>query len=160
MKVEEIKENLIEEIFCKKFEKLKRHPMSEDLTKIMFSMYMADINNPVKEITDEFMYQLIDKRVKYGLTIKLDDWRLITFLMMVSGTPGKAVMYVTYLQYWAKKNNLKEITFDLFCEKIFPLGFPNDNDLTLLWDEQKGGKYNIKKDNLIDCQEALKSIQW
>jgi hypothetical protein len=68
-------------------------------------------------------------------------------------------MYLSYMQYWAHKNRVKEITMKNFCEEIFPLGFPKKEDLHTLWNdckvhtENRGGS-----DNLLDYQKAYTSI--
>jgi hypothetical protein len=69
------------------------------------------------------------------------------------------VMYLTYLQYWAKIHEEREITFDLFCERIFPLGFPKEEDLHNLWNNQKV-RVESGSDNLLDYSIALTSIQF
>lgn len=155
MNIEEIQQDSVENVFCKEFERLQRFPMSDELTKCMVTMFLSDITKPIPEIEKEFLFQVIRKRIDVCFTFKLSDWRLITFLMMLSQSPGKAVMYFTYLQYWLKKNNINEITFEIFCDRIFPMGFPLDKDLDKLWNKQK-----IESGNLLDHQKGLKSIQF
>ena len=102
-----------------------------------------------------FLYKLIEKRIRYCFTFSILDERLLLFLTAVAQTPGKAIMYLTYMQYWAKRHKQFVITFDDFCMKIFPHGFPNDEDLHDVWVKQK-----IKNGNLLDFQSAMVSIQF
>lgn len=157
--IKELKsEILIEEKFCKKFGKLQRYPMSEELNKLMIVLFLIkDENNYPSEIKKEFLYQVISKRLESCFTFLISDWRLILFLMFLSETPGTAVMYLTFLQYWCKQHKVKEIDLNIFSEKIFPMGFPSGDDLHKLWSECK---VNAQPDNLLDYQSAMKSIQF
>ena len=157
MKRKKIKPNAIEEIFCKEFEKLQRHPMDEKLTRGMMVFILSNIDNPIPEIQKEFLYKLIKKRIDVLYNYTINDWRLISFLMVLTQRPGRAVMYLTYLQYWCKNNEVKELTIDIFCEKIFPMGFPKEEDLNKLWDKQK---VQGTPDNLLDYPCALQSIKF
>jgi len=153
---------LIEEKFCKVFDNLQKHPMTQELSKAMISLLFADPTKPIPKLTAEFLFRLITKRVEICFTFKITDWRLTTFLMFLSETPGNAVMYLTYLQYWCKKHNVKELDINIFCESIFPWGFPSKDDMLKLWDDTK--VYNREgssdSDNLVDYASAMKSIQF
>lgn len=151
------KDNLIEEEFCKKFELLERYQMNDELSKLMITLILTNIKQAPKELEEEFLYKVILKRMEYCFTFVIEDYRLIVFLMYLTQNPGKAVMYLTYLQYWCKKSNTKEIDFNIFCERIFSFGFPSNRDLDKLWEDCK---VNTKPDNLLDYQSAMKSIQF
>lgn len=151
-----IEKNSIEKLICEPFEKLHRFPMNDELSKIMIQLMLSDVNIPEDE--RPFLYQLIEKRIKHCFSYEINDPKLILFLCILTETPGNAIMYLTYLQYWCKKNDVKELTFHNFCSEIFPVGFPSEDDLQKLWDSQKvnvGGS-----DNLLDHQLALESIQF
>lgn len=106
------------------------------------------------------MMQLIEKRIKGCLTIEVIDVRLIVFLAYLCETPGKAVMYLAYLQYRCKLKGIKHPTLEQFGE-MMPWGFPSNEDLKKVWDAQKVTRSGAQgSDNLLDYQTAYKSIQF
>ena len=148
------------EIF-KKMNSFRRENMDEELTKSLLSIYMAKgLNIPDKE--KPFLFQVIEKRLQYCYTMKIEDQRLILFLCALAETPGLAIMYLWYLQYWCFINDVKELNLELFCEKIFPMGFFSKSDLSKLWDEVKVLRTGDERgsDNLADYASAGMSIQF
>ena len=147
----------VEKYFCEDFEKLPRHPMDDFLSKTLIALAYGGESREmtIPEAEKPFLYKLIEKRIRYCFTFSILDERLLLFLTAVAQTPGKAIMYLTYMQYWAKRHKQFVITFDDFCMKIFPHGFPNDEDLHDVWVKQK-----IKNGNLLDFQSAMVSIQF
>ncbi len=162
-------ENAVEEHFCKPFEQADKHEMSiadtGDLL-LLASSKNTFSNWPLLEKEKPFLYKVIEQRVQACFTFKITDCRLIMWLCMISKSPGTAVMYLAYLQYWCKKNNVKEIDIDIFCEKVLPSGYPSEEDLQEIWDAQKVIRTKTKgdifpgSDNLLDYQQAYKSIQF
>lgn len=162
-------ENSVEEIFCKPFDKLKSHEMSEEDTELLIMLLMKEkinpTNTPIAEKDKPFLYQVIEKRIDACFTFEITDARLILFLCAIAKSPGTAIMYLAYLQYWCKKNDVKEIDLEKFAE-IFPNGFPCEEDLQKIWDEQKVSRRTPEgvripgSDNLLDYQTAYKSIQF
>lgn len=152
-----LQEDAIENIFCKEMEKVPCHPMSDELAKIFIKMIM--IQNPpeelVKEISATFPYQLICKRLEVMYSYDLDFRTKFFLICLTDGIPGKLVMYLTYLQYLAKRYNVNEIDFDFFGTRAFPHGYPSDEDMSKLWSIQK---VKASPDNLVDHVSALKSI--
>jgi len=80
-------------------------------------------------------------------------------LAQVSKVAGNAILYVTYLQYLCKKNNIKELSFNDFA-KFFADGFFSNEDLSNTWTSQKVDcdSKSMASDNLIDYSTALTSI--
>jgi len=152
-KQDEFKPDEIENKVCKKIEKAKVFPMSNELASILVKLMLAreSINIPEKE--KPFLYSLIEKRIEYCFTYKATS-TLILFLVALSERPGTAVMYLWYLQYIAKTRNIKEFTLGIFCE-IFPWGFPNEETLHEIWEGQKTGR---NPQNLVDCGAAGQSL--
>lgn len=152
----------VEKIFCVRFSKLKTFPMSDANSEILVKLLLA--KNVIKDIAEKekpWLYQIIEKRIQLCFTFKISDPRLILFIALVAGSPGTAVMYLAYLQYWCKQNNIKELDLDIFCERIFPMGFPCENDLHELWDSQKINRPDSNgSDNLLDYSSAYQSIQF
>jgi hypothetical protein len=154
-------ENSVELLFAKKFEALKQHPMNDDTSSIMIKLAMSNgaIPEDDEEINDNFMIKIITGRFKVlGYTM---DIRTKLMIASITGSPGAAVMYCHYLAYFCKQHNIIWLTFDDFCMKAFPWGFPSEEDLNILWDSQKVHKDSSEQpgtDNLLDYLEASKSI--
>jgi hypothetical protein len=66
-------------------------------------------------------------------------------------------MYCWYLQYEARKRGVDEITFEIFAD-IFGSGFPSEDALHKLWDEQKVKRQEMGSDNLLDYPKAGLSL--
>ncbi len=154
----------IEVHFCKPFDELKRHSMDSETFKMLAQLLLIPKNGTFSDDDKPFLVQLIEKRIPGCFTFQINDERLIMFLAVLTETTGSAVMYLTYLQYWCKQKNIKEIDLDIFCQRIFPEGFPSKEDLHALWDKTKvGGKPDGShrgSDNLVDYQSAMKSIHF
>ena len=152
----------IEKLFCEEFDKLQRIQMDEELSEILISLLFGGSEFKIPENEKPQLFQIIEKRIKACFTYSINDDRLILFLCALTRRPGHAVMYLTYLQYWSKKHNIKNLDLETFSEKIFPVGFPNENQLTDLWDKVKVNKPDgtvFYSDNLLDYQTAMLSIQ-
>lgn len=156
----------IKRLFCTPMDKLQRHSMSRELSEIMIALMFGGKSNEFKDSDKPWLYQLIEKRLKMCFNYTLDE-KTILFLCVLTGSPGKAVMYLWYLQYWCYENfKTKHITFDMFCKDIFPMGFFSDEDLNKLWDKQKISTLNDKgervggSDNLLDYLTAGSCIMF
>lgn len=166
----------IEERFCKPFESLPRHSMNSELTGMLIGLLLADKGRPdnLKDIEIPWLVKVIQKRVEICFDYTITDFRLLFFIALLSETPGNAVMYLTYIQYYYKKlltegapilpDGASKIDVDLqaFCE-IFPNGFPSKEDLLTVWDAQKvkrSAPNKIESDNLLDYDSALQSIRF
>lgn len=99
---EDINADSIKKIICDPIEAAPKYPMDEETTGILVKLlFSGQINPVIKDSEKPFLYQLIEKRLSlFNFTIR--DTRLIVFLMIISRSPGVAVMYLWYLQYWAK----------------------------------------------------------
>lgn len=117
-------------------ENIPLRDMTMEETELLLLLYNnKSINGTIKEGDKPFLYKVIEKRLAiYSFTIT--DPKLLLFLCGITQTPGKAVLYLTYLDYWCKKNNITLLTFDCFCKKTFPHGFP-DFDKTAIWEKFK-----------------------
>lgn len=151
-------ENSVEILFASKFEELKRHPMPDEVAKILITLSLASIPEDDKEANEQFLCKIIEKRFKalgYSMDIKAR-----IFLAYMANSPGMAVMYCHYLAYYCKKNNVSSLTFIDLCMDVFPFGFPSEEDLHKLWDEQKVDRNQDQPgtDNLLDYFHASKSI--
>lgn len=153
----------VENLFCKKFEKLPCVSAEEEdmeiLGKLLLSKKTSLSDAPIEEKDKPFLYKVIEKSLKFRFDFKINDSRLIIFLCAIARTPGAAIMYLAYLQFWCKKHNIREIDIEFLWKEIFPAGFPSEEDLHKLWTETKvntngeGGS-----DNLLDYARAYQSI--
>lgn len=156
--------NELEEKCLKHFDSKTRHPLSEGDMLLLLQLYDAELHTPEKVdqmfeamIEDDggWVLKTIQKRVDVRLSITVSKAVLIMLLYMNKGAIGRCVLYLYYLQYWAKKNNTKEITMLVFCNGIFPDGFISEKDFKDLYYLQK-----VKQGNLMDYQEAAQSIMF
>jgi hypothetical protein len=112
--------NAVEEHFCKEFEKIiDRNSMMlrtmDDFETEMLLMLLDSKPVTLDKIAvkdKQPLYDVIEKRIKYVYTFKVVDARVILFLCSVTKTAGIAVMYLAYLQYFCKKQNIRELSFD------------------------------------------------
>jgi len=152
----------VEKYFCEPFSKLQQHEMPED-TMLMYmnitlsgKIEFSEVKNFEALKKSPMVFKMMEKALKYRFTFKITDYRLIIIIAYAAGSQGNAIMYLTYLQYWCKKHNKQELTFEDFGMKIFPMGFPSEKDLTALWDKCKVDNDSFGSDNLLDYQTALK----
>jgi len=80
----------------------------------------------------------VDKRVNQILKLEVCfKTRLyILFITTEGGFSYPLTMYY-FLKMWCKKNNVKKITIDTFCQNIFAMGFPDSKQVQALWDKSK-----------------------
>jgi hypothetical protein len=162
------KPDSIEKVFCEKFEKLSKNPMDDETSHLLIQLSFVNEKSLFSSIKKEdedpgvpWLCQLIIKRIAVQFTYTISDDRVILLLAHVTQSPGTAVMYLWYLQYYCKKNNVKDIDLTMFCTYIFPMGFPSTNDLKQLWDSQKvNNKDEGFSDNLLDYHTSGQSIQF
>lgn len=149
----------IENIVCKPMEKLKRFPMDQDTTGVFVQLCLMPKEFSIPEKEKPFLYSVIEKRIEHCYTFTIKDARLILAIAMLSETPGSAVLYLWYLQYWCKQNDVKELSLDQFCSDVFPFGFPSKDDLHTIWNSQKiAGK--DQSYNLVDRSQSGLSVQF
>ena len=149
--------NSIEELFAKEFEKTNKQPMDDFTTEMLVKLSLSK-SSPYKLPEEEkpFLYKLMEKRISVVHDFELDD-RTLLFLCCICKSADVCVMYIWYLQYESKKRNMKQISFEDFC-LIFPVGFPSEEDLSLLWVKQKVYTKGLGSDNLLDYPQAGKSL--
>jgi hypothetical protein len=150
-------DNSIEELFAKEFEKTEKHPMDEFTTEMLVKLHLSkNTSYAIPEGEKPFLYKLMEKRIEVLHDFELDE-RTLLFLCCICKSAGVSVMYIWYLQYKSKKRNIKEISLESFCE-IFPVGFPSEDDLHRMWDNQKVLVKGMGSDNLLDYPYAGKSL--
>lgn len=150
----------VEKVFCEPFAKLPcvfpqddpRH--LEDFSPEKVYVRLLDL------LSGHQQYKLkqMAKRAEHNLSIKLDI-RPLVYLSIVTINFASFVMYLAYIQYWAKKNYCPSIDFEILTTKIFPNGFPIEEDLKNIWYSQKIDPKS-GSDNLLDHPDAYRSIQF
>lgn len=168
IKTKDIKSDSLENILLVNMDKGKNSSMSKDMVGLMISLQCVtdeDLEDMIGDIKQEaWMYAAVEQRAKASLTVKLDPRILVYLTYHNNGIMGKIIMYLYYLQYWAKKNNVKYLEFTKhFCMGIFPMGFHSEEYLSEIWEGQKvdlSDDLTRGSDNLIDYAKAAKSIQF
>ncbi len=148
----------IETIVCQEILLIPHVKMDEE-TRMLMALLLSEknsINIPEKE--KPFLYAVIEKRVTHCFTIQITDSRLLLFLAFIAKSPGVAILYLWYLQYWCFNSNIRKLDLETFCE-IFPMGFPTDLELRRIWNSQKVDR-EAGSDNLVDYSSAGMSIQF
>lgn len=151
-------QNSIEEIVCKAMDKLKPKPLQNHISSILISLTMIPKDVPIpQEIQTS---HILKARVK-GMTFNFVDNKPIILLGLVCQSPGLGMLYLAYIQYKCKQLNLKTVSLEDLCSKLFPDGFFDHLDLLKIWDLQKVERFDVfDSDNLIDYSSASKSIQF
>lgn len=158
---DDLKEDSIETMFCVPFSKLQQQPLNGDVNRILIILLLQpeSVDKISKDLENEFMFKLIKKRIEVMYNYQLTNDALV-FMVVLSKSPGNAVMYLTYLQYYAWKNKLQIIDLKTICEDVFPFGTPSEADLEALWRQTKIHNKPGMSDNLVDIPECLKSIRF
>jgi hypothetical protein len=156
----EIEADFLEKTLLEPMSKLKSKEMDEDQTNMMISVMMAEKNNKIDLMYEELKKSIwalkaVEKRVEVSLTADIDKATQIMIVLLLEGNIGRCVIYLYYIQWWAKQNNQRKVTFSDFTQNIFPWGFPSADDILPLWNAQKA-----KRGNYIDAPEASESIQF
>lgn len=153
-----ISPDAIENVICKPIEEFFRVPMDADTTGLFMQILLLPEEFAIPEKDKPFLYKVIEKRLEQCFSFKITDPRLILLITIISETPGTAIMYLWYLQYWCKLANVEELSLDQFCMHVFPMGFPSKDDLSILWDAQKVSSKNGSY-NLVDRIDSGLSVQ-
>ena len=151
--------NLIEELICEKIRLAPKMPMSKELSEMMISLCFAGDKFSIPEKEKPFTFKVIEKRLEFCFTYKINDARLILLICAVAENPARIIMYLWYLQSWCHKNGVREVDFEMFTIRIFPMGFPTEQVMSDIWDAAKvsDGKQSY---NLADIARAGESIQF
>lgn len=136
-------------------------PMSEEVGQILMSTLFIERDGAEGKMSAEdkssfegcFIYQVLVKRLEaYGVECEGFYVPLfLTALIEASGypTPAHAVMWAYTMYCVYRKNDRKPLTLEEVV-MAFPNGFPKEDEYVRKWEEQKGGNYELKHDNLLD----------
>jgi hypothetical protein len=148
----------IEDNVCRQIRNSQCKEMDRDLFELLGSLVYAKENIPIPQKEKPFLFQVIEKRVEHCFQFTFIDNRPILFLCAIAETTGSAILYLWYLQWWCANHDIKEVSLELFCERIFPMGFPSKEDLHKIWDSQKVVSEKGAITNLIDYASAGQSL--
>ena len=160
--VDTVQETFVADTVGKGIDAAKKYPLDADSMETLFKLMMMSFNedqtalNTTYETAREelLLVQIAEKRLEHALTITMDKASIIFIIMQSLGSPGFLIMYLYYLQYWCHEHEISHIDFETLNMKIFPMGYPSEQDLTDIWTSQK-----IGGDNGVDIPQASKSIQ-
>jgi hypothetical protein len=161
--IETIKDpSAIEVLVCMEIESSFKRELTKDEFEIFAKLILSkDKGFSIPEKEQPFVYKVIEARAK-SFQYKLTDPRLILFLAMIAESPGKAVMYLWYIQYIFHKKGLSNIDLECFGTEILPMGYPTNERLSEIWDGQKVNRPRdyYGSDNLLDYMSAGESIMF
>jgi len=146
----------IEEHFCLEFDKLGREPMSKEVGGMLMQLLMVEANNLDTPFEDDVPWQIkaVKKRAEV-FNLKISNTAIVFITAVSDGNIGNMIMYVVYLKYLSNKYNIDEVTVTEIASTLFPMGFPSEEDMHMLWDKQK---ISGSPDNLIDYPSAGETI--
>lgn len=136
--------------WAEKFLKAKQSPMSEPLSRAFISCSFGEkqVTFPPDGVRTTLAWRIAEVRAA-GYGLKITDALMAFIAVLAEGRPGTVVMYCALLRYVQLKRNLPLIGMDEFAF-IFPVGYPNEQVLGILWDSQKGHVLGGDFDNLLD----------
>jgi hypothetical protein len=107
-------------------------------------------------VTEVFNYKLVDKRAEYA-GLKLTNSAKV-LICALADSPGEAVMYITALAYDQKLLKYPQLNLKRLLE-IYPEGYPSQDKLRKIWEEQKIGGANLldlPPSELMPAEESSK----
>lgn len=123
-------ENFDMKAWCQLLKDAPVEKMDEELTMMMMNIMMGGVNR--EKMDEVFTYKVAKSRAEHiGL---IADQQLLDFLVMLCPSPGDIVMYLSLLRQEQLEG--KTATMENFCY-LFPFGFPNRDELGVIWDAQK-----------------------
>ena len=142
--------------------------LTEDEMRILFSIllnkedfFKIDVNQIDKEsefyshfkpVLESVAIKILLNRLEANSTIKMTAGALIMLANYIT-YPGDAVMYAYYMHIMLPAYTLVDI--EIFSKELFPMGLFSREQLSTIWDAQKGRPEGITSgmDNLLDYQE-------
>jgi ABC-type metal ion transport system substrate-binding protein len=154
------KENGIEEVVYDFLKDCTLVELTQETTETFLMIGMMPKNLKLKTEDTPFLVQVMEKRIEHCFTFKVIDERVLLALSIWAESAGSAIIYLWYVQGWCFKNKVKEVDFEIFSTRIFPMGIFSEKDLKSVWEKQKVQKNGMESDNLIDYAVAGLSIQF
>ena len=150
------------EEWCEKFKAACKNPMSDKQANLLFTVLLnrekIDEDEKFKEEIDKLpsYATVMMKRIEVGpFTYTLSNSALI-FLDSLVDNFGTITMVCAYLQYVSHRIGKTELGIKEIGIDAFPFGFPSEEDLQKLWDEQK---IDRTPDNALDYKGIYKPLK-
>lgn len=120
-------------------------PMNQDVSYMFMQMLLSEDSQSftTEPVKNEFLFQMIEKRAEH-IGLELSNPAKV-FLMILTRSPGTAVMYLYAIRSKVNKANMQDLA------NIFPMGYLSETELQKMWDKQKGYNCNVKADNCLDA---------
>lgn len=149
----------LEKHFCEPLEELGHRELTVDEATLLMGLLKIPENEFAsnEEVKNHQNIKALKARVSGCCTAKFDT-RTLYMIACLTGAIGRQIIYIYQTQYLAKKNNIKNVTFEDFC-KLFPNGFYDDANMSKVWESCKVNRTH-GSDNLIDYGKATYSIQF
>ena len=130
----------------------RQQPMDEEMSMAFMNLTMMEMHEKglPPQLESSFMFRVLTKRAAY-LGLDANPYAM-ALLACLCQSPGSAVMFLVAISYRAKVLKISTIT------NLFPMGFPSEEELSNLWDKQKGFNFDVKIDNMVDGVEPLCSL--
>ena len=159
MKKKDLKCDSLEKTLLEPFGKLNTRQMTNSETELFVLIGVSNKENIDNMYVDlkkkSWSLEAMERRISMSFTVSIEKKVLIFVNLFVLGNVGQSMVYILYLQYWAKRNNKRSVTWEDFGIRIFPEGFPEEKGFRELWEAQK-----VEGGNMIDMLEAHKSIHF
>lgn len=126
-----------------------QHPMSDAVVRAFIICSQNDTNPdfPGPEIEGIGIYRIAALRAgRVGLYLSK---AALSFVVSLSASPGTVVMWVYALRFLQLKEGIHKLNMHDLAN-AFPKGFPDDQDMRVLWSRQKGSAYGLRLDNVLD----------
>lgn len=137
-------ENRTENELLIPFIKLPKREMSDNEASVLITL-LTQTNDQVKNgyiamLKDDSAWkeQAIELNVMKTLQTNAEERVrfFIAYLCADSGFGFPLLIYY-YIKLWNRDRKYKVITLEIFCQEIFPFGFPSKEDVNRLWDATK-----------------------
>lgn len=132
------------------------------LTRLMMMEMMNPLPDPkmIKEC-DEMTHlrKMAVERTNWIYQFRLSPY-LGILLALLFRNPGNIVMVMAVMQDYVFEHpelKGKDLSISDFC-KVFPMGYPTEDEWSKLWDAQKISIEGTPTDNMMDCGAFYKSI--
>jgi hypothetical protein len=158
-------EDAIERIVCEPLAQAQVRQMNKEEAEMLMKALIMP-KTTTKEIMEFIpksktpqILQIIVSRLKlFDYTL---EGNLLFLMMMLCDTPGTVVIYLTQIQYYCYKNDIKVFTTQDFVN-MFPMGVLSEPSMHKVWLAQKVLRPDstLHSDNLLDYSGAMKSMRF
>ena len=137
----------------------KGKQLTEEQCQIFLGLVMAkekEIPLGESEIASDFGAKILLKRLEcYNLPFVITDFFYGMSTITFVDRPGVVMILLRLCWQEWKKNGTDYFGIEIWANKMFPWGVPENKELETMWDSQKGFACGLEKmDNLLDSPEA------